>query len=189
MISVLVILMQVEGFCGLKLSRDLHTSFIIHEIAHALTIGHLQNKIGCVAAAEYIAYTTQFSLMPKKLRQKILARIANEGFTDEGEISLEHKNGLRTGKETQIVDEAVVLSENVDIYGSFRTFAETGAGDPTLNDGSSRLGIRLSRSLANGKTLFGRTEWKVNLVDSDSRLFSSHNASGGITKDAPYVAL
>lgn len=76
-----------ECFCGLKLSRDLHTSFIVHEIAHALTIGHLQNKIGCVAAAEYIAYTTQFSLMPKKLRQKILTRITNEGFTDEVEIT------------------------------------------------------------------------------------------------------
>ena|GEM_PF-4312645 len=28
---------------------------------------------------------------------------------------------MRTGKETQIIDTAVVLSENVDIYGSQRT--------------------------------------------------------------------
>ena len=76
-----------ECFCGLKLSRELHTSFIVHEIAHALTIGHLENEIGRVAAAEYIAYTTQFSLMPDYLRQKILTDITNEGFCNEIEIT------------------------------------------------------------------------------------------------------
>jgi len=76
-----------ECFCGLKLSRELHTSFIVHEIAHALTLEYLENERGRVAAAEYIAYTTQFSLMPDNLRQKILAEIPHEGFCNEGEIT------------------------------------------------------------------------------------------------------
>ena len=76
-----------ECFCGLELSREIHTSFIVHEIAHALTVDHLENETGRVAAAEYIAYTTQFSLMPDNLRQKILLEITNEGFCNEVEIT------------------------------------------------------------------------------------------------------
>ncbi len=98
---------------------------------------------------------------------------------EAGEIGLEHKSSLRTGKETQIIDDAVVLSENVDIYGSFRTFIEAGAVDPTLNDGSSRIGLRLGRAFSDGKTVFGRAEWKVNLVDSDSEFLSGDSPSGG----------
>ncbi len=57
---------------------------------------------------------------------------------EAGEIGLEHKRQLRTGKETQITDDAVLLSEIVDLYGSLRIFAEAGADDPALNDGTSR---------------------------------------------------
>ena len=81
---------------------------------------------------------------------------------------MEQMKSLRTGKESVIVDEAVALSDTVDIYGSMRIFAEVGAEDPTLNDGSSRLGFRLGRELNGGKTLFGRIEYKTNLVDNDS---------------------
>ena len=98
---------------------------------------------------------------------------------EAGEIGLEQKESLRTGKETQIVDDPVVLSDTMDLYGSMRIFTEAGAGHPTLNDGSSRLGIRLGRRLANGKTLFGRVEWKINLVDNDSEFKSGDNQSGG----------
>ena len=98
---------------------------------------------------------------------------------EAGEISLEHKSPLRTGKETQIIDDAVILSENVDLYGSFRTFVEAGANDPTLNDGSSRIGLRLGRAFSDGTTVFGRAEWKVNLVDSDSEFLSGDSPSGG----------
>ena len=58
--------------------------------------------------------------------------------TEAGEISLQHKRQLRTGIETQIVDDAVVLSEIVDLYGSLRIFAVAGADDLALNDGKSR---------------------------------------------------
>jgi len=67
---------------------------------------------------------------------------------------------MRTGKETQIIDTAVVLSENVDIYGSLRTFAEFGAGDSTLNDGSSRIGYLGARFDDVGELSFGK-QWSV----------------------------
>ena len=73
--------------CGIELTRKLHTSLIVHETAHALTVNLLENKTGCIAAAEYIAYTTQFSLMPADLRQRILADITNEGFVNDVEIT------------------------------------------------------------------------------------------------------
>lgn len=76
-----------ECFCSLNLSRELHTSFIVHEIAHALTTSLLENKIGRVAASEYIAYTTQFTLLPDYLRQNILTNITNKGFCNEIEIT------------------------------------------------------------------------------------------------------
>jgi predicted porin len=98
---------------------------------------------------------------------------------EAGEIGLEQKQNLRTGKETVIVEDAVALSETMDLYGSMRIFAEAGAEDATLNDGSSRLGIRLGRDLPNGQTLFGRIEWKTNLVDNDSELLQGDADSGG----------
>ena len=99
---------------------------------------------------------------------------------DATEIAQQHKQSLRTGKEAVIVDEPVALSDTLDIYGSMRLFAETGGDDTTLNDGSSRLGIRLARGLEGGRTLFGRLEWQTNLVDNNSQFVVSDNTSGGI---------
>jgi len=99
---------------------------------------------------------------------------------DTGEISQQHKQSLRTGKEAVIVEDAVALSDTMDIYGSMRLFAEMGAEDATLNDGTSRLGIRVARRLENGRTLFGRMEWKTNLVDNNSQFVISDSTSDGI---------
>jgi len=99
---------------------------------------------------------------------------------DTGEIAQQYKQSIRTGKESVIVEDAVALSDTMDLYGSMRLFAEMGAEDPTLNDGSSRLGIRLARRMNNGRTLFGRIEWKTNLVDNDSQFVVSDGTSGGI---------
>ena len=98
---------------------------------------------------------------------------------EAGEIGMDQKKDLRTGKESVIVQDAIALSETMDLYGSMRIFAEGGADDPTLNDGSSRLGIRLGRDLPDGKTIFGRIEWKTNLVDNESELFQGDGDSGG----------
>ncbi len=100
---------------------------------------------------------------------------------DAGEIGQQRKQSLRTGKEAVIVDEAIALSDTMDLYGSMRLFTEVGATDPTLNDGSSRLGIRMSRRFDSGRTLFGRVEWKTNLVDNNSEFAIGDSPSGGIT--------
>jgi len=99
---------------------------------------------------------------------------------DTGEIAQQYKQSIRTGKESVIVEDAVALSDTMDLYGSMRLFAEMGAEDPSLNDGSSRLGISLAREMNNGRTVFGRIEWKVNLVDNDSQFVVSDSTSGGI---------
>ncbi|MGI9248243.1 MAG: porin [Woeseiaceae bacterium] len=98
---------------------------------------------------------------------------------EAGEIGLDQKKDLRTGKESVIVEDAIALSETMDLYGSMRIFAEGGTDDPALNDGSSRLGIRLGRDLPNGNTLFGRIEWKTNLVDNESELLQGDADPGG----------
>jgi len=102
-----------------------------------------------------------------------------------GDTALEQKQSIRSGKESVIVENNVALSDTMDLYGSMRIFAEAGTADTTLNDGSSRLGIRLDRSLPNGISLFGRVEWKINLIDSDSSLSLSDNPNGTglVTRD------
>ena len=99
---------------------------------------------------------------------------------DTDEIAQQYKQSIRTGKEAVIVEEAVALSDTVDLYGSMRIFAETGGDDTTLNDGTSRLGLRAARELNNGRTLFGRIEWKTNLVDNNSQFVVGDSNSGGI---------
>ena len=46
---------------------------------------------------------------------------------DTGEIAQQHRQSLRTGKEAVIVEDAVALSETMDLYGSIRLFAQVGA--------------------------------------------------------------
>jgi len=98
---------------------------------------------------------------------------------DTGEFAQQHMQSLRTGKEAVIVEDAVALSDTMDIYGSMRLFAEMGTDDPSLNDGSSRLGFRAARELSNGRTVFGRVEWKTNLVDNDSQFVVSDSTEDG----------
>jgi len=100
---------------------------------------------------------------------------------DSQEIGMQERQVLRTGKEAVIVEDAIALSDTLDLYGSMRIFAETGGDDTTLNDGSSRLGIRAAGNLKNGRTVFGRIEWKTNLVDNNSAFVISDGTSGGIT--------
>jgi len=100
---------------------------------------------------------------------------------DAEEIGRQQKQNLRTGKEAVIVEDAIALSDTMDIYGSMRIFAETGGDDTALNDGSSRLGLRAAGELKNGRTVFGRIEWKTNLVDNNSAFVIGDGTSGGIT--------
>jgi hypothetical protein len=47
----------------------------------------MNDKFSTIAAEEYIAYTTQLSLLPDEIRLKILTQITNEGFGHENEIT------------------------------------------------------------------------------------------------------
>ena len=47
-------------FCGIRFSRELHSSLVVHEIAHAIVHANFNNQNSSIAAEEYIAYTTQF---------------------------------------------------------------------------------------------------------------------------------
>lgn len=76
-----------NGLWNLMFSRDLHNSFIVHEIAHAIADAHFEVEGHSTAAEEYIPYTAQIALMPEGLRQKLLTKISNEGFTNENEIT------------------------------------------------------------------------------------------------------
>ena len=76
-----------SSFCGLRLCIELHSSFVVHEIAHAVVNANFNTETHSIAAQEYIAYTTQFTLLPDDLRQKILKRINNKGFYHDQEIT------------------------------------------------------------------------------------------------------
>jgi hypothetical protein len=75
------------SFCGLRLSRKLHSSFVVHEIAHAIADANLNTETPNIAAQEYIAYTTQLALLADGLRQEILTHINNKGFYHDQEIT------------------------------------------------------------------------------------------------------
>jgi hypothetical protein len=76
-----------NSFLGLTFNRELHNSFIVHEIAHAIAGAHFVIKTQGVAAQEYIAYTAQIALMSESLRKDLLTRIQNEAFEDYHEIT------------------------------------------------------------------------------------------------------
>lgn len=112
-------------------------------------------------------------------RQSGASSARTEAF-DADEIAQQHPQSLRTGKEAVIVEEPIALSDTLDIYGSMRLFVEAGADNPTLNDGSSRLGLHTARDLPDGRRVFGRIEWRTNLVNNNSRFVVSDQTSDGV---------
>ncbi|OOZ13455.1 hypothetical protein BOW35_10430 [Solemya velum gill symbiont] len=72
---------------GLPPSRELHYSFIVHEVSHAYTHENTRFTRLSTVAHEYIAYVVQFSMMPAELRESILDRIDVPAFTCDEEIS------------------------------------------------------------------------------------------------------
>lgn len=119
--------------------------------------------------------------MESVLQQRSVAAPDRTVAVDADEIAQQHRQSVKTGRESVIVEDAVALSDTVDLYGSMRLFAETGGDDTTLNDGTSRLGFRMGREFSDGRTLFGRIEWKTNLVDNNSQFVVGDGPTGGIT--------
>ncbi|WP_167367200.1 DUF6639 family protein [Solemya elarraichensis gill symbiont] len=72
---------------GLNPSRELHFSFIAHEVSHAYTHENTRFTRLLTVAHEYIAYVVQFSVMSAELRKSILERIDVPAFNNDEEIS------------------------------------------------------------------------------------------------------
>ena len=147
----------------------------LQQLADRVTQLEGQSAVSDVGATGLVAIEDE----PVQLQQSATIPERIEA-NDTGEIGQQYGQSIRTGKESVIVERPVVLGDTVDLYGSMRIFAETGGDDTTLNDGSSRLGIRAARELSNGRTVFGRMEWKANVVDNNSRFVVSEGTSEGI---------
>ncbi len=72
---------------GIPISSDLHRSFIIHEVAHAIAQHNFTMENPSVEAQEYIAYTVQLATMDRLTRKQIMDRYKIQGFEDESEIT------------------------------------------------------------------------------------------------------
>jgi len=74
-----------SGF-RVPMSRDLHRSFVVHEVAHAI----LESNLGPnppPLAQEYVAYVAQFATMEPDLRSEILARYDVTPFERDSQIN------------------------------------------------------------------------------------------------------
>ena len=72
---------------GLQMNKELHQSFIAHEISHAYTQANAPSSGISLVAHEYIAYVVQFSLLSSTVRNSILANYKVAAFEDENEMS------------------------------------------------------------------------------------------------------
>lgn len=57
---------------GMPPTRSLYRSFLVHELTHAL-VHHAAPNL-TVARQEYLAYVVQISLLPRRTRERLLAR-------------------------------------------------------------------------------------------------------------------
>jgi hypothetical protein len=72
---------------GNKVNKELHMSFIIHEVAHAIANENFSETASSLVGHEYIAYTAQLATMPPELRQSIINSYDIGAFEDEHEIN------------------------------------------------------------------------------------------------------
>lgn len=74
---------------GVPMSSEVHRSFIVHEVIHALT-----HTAGSAARTnplkmEYVAYVGQFSSMSADLRERLITTRVAESFVKDEEISID----------------------------------------------------------------------------------------------------
>ena len=72
---------------GIAMNMDIHRSFVVHEIAHAIADHNFVIDNPSRVAQEYIAYTVQLATMLPSLRDDILSRNRTGGFESEEEIT------------------------------------------------------------------------------------------------------
>ena len=57
---------------GIDLSEEIWCSYAAHELAHVISSQYIDPKVKAHTAGEYISAVTQFSVLPVKVREKIL---------------------------------------------------------------------------------------------------------------------
>jgi hypothetical protein len=72
---------------GVPMSSEIHRSFIVHEVIHALT--HVAGTTVAPLKMEYVAYVGQFASMSEDLRERLIAMSGAEPFAKDEEISID----------------------------------------------------------------------------------------------------
>lgn len=72
---------------GVPMSSEIHRSFIVHEVIHALT--YVGSREVSPLKLEYVAYVGQFASMPTDLREHLVAVSGAPPFVTDEEISVE----------------------------------------------------------------------------------------------------
>jgi hypothetical protein len=76
-----------KSMFGVSFNEEIYSSFVIHEVTHAIVHLNFLSFTPSFVAHEYIAYVAQLATMSGGTRRKILKWAPVEGFTDEHEIS------------------------------------------------------------------------------------------------------
>jgi len=74
-----------SGF-RVPMTRELHRSFVVHEVAHAILESHLGSRPPPLAQ-EYVAYVAQFATIEPVLRSEILAQYDVTPFERDSQIN------------------------------------------------------------------------------------------------------
>ncbi|MGB5198441.1 MAG: DUF6639 family protein [Sedimenticolaceae bacterium] len=72
---------------GLPMDAPLYTSFVVHEVAHAIADQNFKVRPASQVAHEYIAYAAQLAMLPAALRSEILHRYTVAAFDSIGDMS------------------------------------------------------------------------------------------------------
>lgn len=76
-----------KGFLGGPLTPALYRGLVAHEVAHVVADRNFTIENPSYVAHEYIAYVTQFAVLPAAVRQRILGRIRPRGTVTTSEIN------------------------------------------------------------------------------------------------------
>ncbi len=93
-------------------SQELHSSLIVHEVAHAVAQSNFSPARPPAVCQEYIAYVVQLSTMAAGMRERILARFDAAGF----------------GRDEEICQTVYLISPDVFAAKAYRHFTRDGNG-------------------------------------------------------------
>jgi hypothetical protein len=79
---------KLELAPDLPIDKDLHRSFVAHEVAHQIAAANFDVRKPSIVAQEYIAYVTMFATMVPGQRDHILARFPGDDWDTERGFNL-----------------------------------------------------------------------------------------------------